>query len=103
MTERQREISARIEAIDAEKQAAARRIFRTWHSDCQAIIRPVEHGLFVVLLDGLQRSFYDFQTRTNTAGDGVRNTLFRLGDIANLTAGERSPEWLSGNRWYGGR
>jgi hypothetical protein len=103
MRARQREIANRIEAIEAEKQTAARRIFASWHEDCQAIIRPIEHGLFVVLLDGLQKSFYDFQTRTNTAGDGVLNTLFKLGHITDLTAGERSPEWASGNRWYGGR
>ena len=103
MKERQREISARIEEIGAEKQTAARRIFASWHEDCKTVIRPVEHGLFVVLLDGLQKSFYDFQNLTNTAGDGVLNTLFRLGHITDLTAGERSPEWNSGTRWYGGR
>jgi len=103
LEERRRQISVRIEAIDGEKQAAARRIFRTWHEDCKTIIRPIEHGLFVVILDGVQQSFFDFQTLTNTGGDGVLNTLFRLGDITDLTAGERSPEWVSGSRWYGGR
>ena len=107
MAERQREISARIEAIEAEKQAAARRIFASWYEDCKAIIRPIEHGLFVVVLDGLQQSFYDFQTRTNTGGTLERphNTLVKLSTLQNLTAPERSEEWTAGNRWYsaGGR
>jgi len=103
LEQRRMAIEARIAEIDSEKQAAARRIFRTWHEDCKTIIRPIEHGLFVVILDGVQQSFFDFQTLTNTGGDGVLNTLFRLGDITDLTAGERSPEWTSGSRWYGGR
>lgn len=103
MKERQQAITARIAAIESEKKDAARRVFRSWHQDCQKIIRPIERGLFVTILDGLQDSFYEFQARTGTAGDGVLNTLFKLGDITDLTANEHSLEWKSGHRWYGGR
>jgi regulator of protease activity HflC (stomatin/prohibitin superfamily) len=103
MKARQQAISARLEAIGEEKKAIAKRVFSDWYLDCQKVIRPIERGLFVVILDGLQKSFFDFQTLTDTAGDGVLNTLFKLGHIANLTAPERSAEWVAGQKWYGGR
>lgn len=103
MEGRQREISRRLEGIEQEKQGHARRIFQSWHRDCQRIIRPIEHGLFVVILDGLQQSFFDFQNVTNTIGDGVLNTLFNLGHVTDLTADEKSAEWQAGFRWYSGR
>ena len=100
---RQQEISSRLESIEEAKKAQARRVFRSWHSECKRLIRPLEHGLFVVILDGLQQSFFEFQAVTDTVGDGVLNTLFTIGDITDLTADERSPEWQSGTRWYSGR
>jgi hypothetical protein len=102
MSERQREISARIEAIEAEKQAAARRIFSTWYAEVQIVVRAAERGLFCTLLDGLRASFYEYQERTGTAGtlDRPHNTLVKLSTLTNLTAPERSPEWTAGNRWY---
>ena len=103
MRARQREISNRIEAIREEKKERARRIFADWYLDCQKVIRPIERGLFVVILDGLQKSFFDFQNATDTAGDGGRNPLFHQGHLAGLTADERSAEWLSGSKWYGRR
>jgi hypothetical protein len=103
MRARQREISNRIEAIGEIKREQARRIFADWYLDCQKVIRPIEHGFFVVLLDGLQKSFFDFQNVTDTGGDGVLNTLFKLGHITNLTAHEHSQEWTAGRKWYGGR
>jgi hypothetical protein len=102
MRARQQEIFSRIEAIREEKKGQARRIFANWYLDCQKVVRPVERGLFVVILDGLQKSFYDFQSSTDTAGDGV-NTLFNIGHIAGLTSDERSEEWKAGQRWYRGR
>ncbi len=98
MTERQREISTRCEAIDREKGAIARRIFDQWFSDAQHVIRAAEHGLFVTLLNGVEDSMIDYQARTGTG-----ETLIKLFHITNLTADERSAEWAAGNRWYGGR
>lgn len=103
MRARQREISNRIEAITEEKKEQARRIFADWYPDCQQVVRIIEHGLFVTVLDGLRKSFFDFQSLTDTGGDGVRNTLFHQDHIAALTAGERSPEWQTAVRWYGVR
>ena len=98
MTERQREISTRCEAIDREKSAVARRIFDSWYPDAQHVIRAAEHGLLVTLLNGVEDSMIDYQTRTGSGG-----TLVKLFHVENLTAGERSAEWTAGNRWYGGR
>jgi hypothetical protein len=102
MKERQREISARIEAIEAEKQAAARRIFSTWYAETQTVVRAAERGLFCTLLDGLKASFYEYQERTGTGGtlDRPHNTLIKLSTLTDLTAPERSEEWTAGNRWY---
>ena len=97
MTDRQREISARIEAIEAEKQAAARKIFESWYPDDQRIIRAAEHGLFVTLLNGVEDAMTNYEAR---AGKG--ETLIKLFHRTNLTAPERSPEWQAGYRWYGG-
>ena len=95
MKERQREISARCEAIEQEKKAIARRIFESWYPDAQRVIRAAEHGLLVILLDGVEDSMNDYQARTG-------ETLIKLFHRTNLTAPERSPEWTAGNRWYGG-
>ena len=95
MTDRQREISARCEAIEQEKKAIARRIFESWYPDAQRVIRAAEHGLLVILLDGVEDSMNDYQARTG-------ETLIKLFHRTNLTAPERSPEWTAGNRWYGG-
>jgi len=104
MTERQREISARIEAIEREKKTIARRIFETWYADAQHVIRTTEHGLFVTLLNGVEDSMIDFQTRTGTTSpNGLTGGLFHSGHVAGLTAPERSDEYRSAGRWYGGR
>jgi hypothetical protein len=103
MRARQAAITTRLEAIEEEKRAHARRIFRAWHGECKALIRPIEHGLFVVILDGLRNSFFDFQARTDTVGAGVLNNLFNQDDIADLTAPERSEEWRLAVTWYGVR
>ena len=95
MKERQREISARCEAIEQEKKAIARRIFESWYPDAQRVIRAAEHGLLVILLDGVEDSMNDYQARTG-------ETLIKLAHRTNLTADERSPEWQAANRWYGG-
>jgi len=95
MIGRQREISARCEAIEQEKKAIARRIFESWYPDAQRVIRAAEHGLLVILLDGVEDSMNDYQARTG-------EPLIKLSHRTNLTADERSPEWQAGNRWYGG-
>ncbi len=105
MNERQRVITARIEAIAGERQTIARRIFETWYAECQTVVRAAEHGLFCTLLDGLKASFYEFQDRTGTGGTLDRPFSFLVQDhyLSNLTADEHSAEWNSGSRWYSGR
>ena len=95
MTERQREITARIESIEAEKQAAARRIFESCYAEAQSVIRAAETGLFLNLLDGMAASWDEYQKRTGT-------TLVKNFHLTNLTAPERSAEWRSAQTWYGG-
>jgi seryl-tRNA synthetase len=104
MHTRQQEILSRIEGIEAEKRAVAKRVFDSWFGECQGVIRPIEHGLFCVILDGLRDSFFQFQTETDTAEKFVGDRgLFHVGHLADLTAPERSPEWVAGQRWYKGR
>ena len=105
MKARQQAISARIEAIADERQVIARRIFETWYAECQNVVRAAETGLFITLLDGLTASFYEYQERTGTGGtiDRPFSFLVKVGYIIGLTADERSAEWNSGSRWYGGR
>lgn len=104
MRARQREIFNRIEAIEVEKQNAARRIFETHFAEVQTAIRAAERGLFVALLDGLKQSFFDFEQRTGTYAKGVgQSGLFNRWHLSDLTAPERSEEWQAGTRWYGGR
>jgi len=97
MNKRQRDITARIEAIERERGAIARRIFDGWYADAQHIIRAAEHGLFVTLLNGVEQSMIDYQARTGTG-----ETLIKLFHVTSLTADERSAEWKAGSRWYGG-
>ena len=104
MHARQREIVSRIETIEEEKKAEARRIFQEWYADVQHVIRAAEHGLFIVLLDQLESSFYSYQESTGTGtSDNRQRPLLHQGLIAGLTAPERSIEWRSGQRRYGGR
>jgi hypothetical protein len=105
MRARQSEISARIEAVEGEKKASARRVFESWYADVQTVIRAVERGLFCTLLDGLKASFSEYQERTGTGGtlDRPYSYLVKDAHISNLTADERSAAWNSGSRWYGGR
>ena len=104
MTARQSEISDRLAAIETEKRNIARSIFEEWYPAVQAVIRSAEHGLFCVLLDGLRDSFVDFENH-NCPARTVKeaNSMVRGSHIENLTSDEHSPEWNSGNRWYGRR
>lgn len=107
MADRQREISARVEAIQKEKRAIARRTFLQWHDEILPVIRAAEQGLFLSLLDGIERTFYDFQAVTETGLDPMNHPsepgLFTQGHLSSLTCDERSAEWRSAQRWYGGR
>jgi len=52
MTQRQGEISARIEEIQAEERTIAREVFERWVAeDVPPVVRAVEHALFVVVLE----------------------------------------------------
>ena len=104
MKARQAEIDSRLTAVGEEKKAIARRIFESWYAECQHVIRAAERGLFLTLLNGIEDSMNEFQTRTGTASpNGLTGGLFHKGHVAGLTASERSPEWRGGIRWYAGR
>lgn len=102
--QRQQEIFNRIEAVGEEKRRIARNIFEAWYAQCQDVVRAAEHGLFITLLDGLKQSFFDFEQRTDTTAKSVSERgLFTSGNLTDLTAPERSPEWVSSQAWYRGR
>ena len=91
MRRRQREIEDRIRVIESEKEDAETRAFGSFYKETTQIIRVVERGLFIVLLDGTENAIL-----TNTVGVPVSPTLF-----TNLTAPEHSAEFQSGSKWYG--
>jgi len=91
MTQRQREITARVEAIEAEKSEVKARCDEAFYSEAQQIVRATERGFFTVLMDGIEEVLLPTHLGRNT------NTWL------NLTCDTRSPEWRSGTKWYGGR
>jgi hypothetical protein len=97
MKERQREISARIEAIAGERKAIATRCFEAWYAELQHVIRASERGLFIELLDKTRDEMYTFQERHGLQG------LIKDSHLSGLTADEHSVEWKAGQRWYEGR
>jgi hypothetical protein len=106
--ERQKEISARLEAIGKEKRDIAKQVFEEWFAKVQPVVRAAEHGLFIVLLNGLEQSCYEYQERTDTGPSAYGvvpyvRPLLSPERLTSLTADERSEEWRSGVRWYGGR
>ena len=101
MHEQQREISARIHEIDAEKKAIAKRVFEEWYGQLQPVVRASEHGLLITLLGGLEESFYQFQASTGTGtSDNRQRPLLNQGHFSSLTADGRSAEWAAGHHWY---
>ena len=104
ISERQRAIRERLEAIEAEKRHAARRVFSEWHREVCAVHRAIEHAHFIFFLDGTKQAFFDFEQSTSTYAQKVGDPgLFTVGHLTGLTADEHSPEWASGTRWYSGR
>jgi hypothetical protein len=105
MEQRSREIRERVETIDREKKAIAKRIFEQWYGEVQSVVQASERGFFLTLLDSLKNSFYEFQSSTGTEGGSAPSDrpLLRQYYFENLTSDVRSPEWLRGNFWYGGR
>jgi len=109
MNERQREISARLEAIRSEERAIARSVFEKWLAEeVQPVIRATERGLLLTMLNGIEQSCYEFQERTGTGGSlpgevPYRSPLLNPARFSVLTADERSPEWAAGTKWYGRR
>ena len=90
--ERRREIAQRCELLEAEKGQALRRAGEDFREASIALIRGSETGLACIL----------DETRDNL------NTLeTQLGMVlyspANLTAPEKSAEWVTLHRLYGGR
>lgn len=92
MTERQRAIHARIEAIEVEKRTALRRAGEDFLKASILLIRASETGL-ALCLDESRAKLNHLETLLGT-------TLY-MPD--NLTADARSRQWNTLNRLYGGR
>jgi hypothetical protein len=105
MKERLRDIEARFTAIEEEKKNIARRAFTNWLAKLQSLIRVVEHGLFIELLDSSRAAMYSYQEQHGLGGtlDNPYGFLVKDFHIENLTAPAQSVEYNSGSRWYGGR
>jgi DNA repair exonuclease SbcCD ATPase subunit len=105
MKQRQAEITARIEAIDGEKKAVARRVFEGWYAELQRVIRAAEHGLFIELLDKSRDEMDAYQRKRELFAtlDHPHSHFVQNRHINGLTADEKSAEWNSASRWYGGR
>jgi hypothetical protein len=97
MRARQREIEARYQAIEGEKETIARRVAEAWLAECQKITRAAEHGFLITLLDGLKQSLAAFKQRTGTVAYDSR---FQNISIRDLTADAGSEERSSGCGWY---
>jgi hypothetical protein len=113
MATRMRELEERAgDEIPREKRRIARRAFYEWRDKLEIVIRTVEHGLFIDLLNGVHSSSDEFQVRTglkDRTGDFFGITSFDTAEEARehdrrptLTAPEDSEEWKSGHDWYGG-
>jgi hypothetical protein len=100
MTERQLEISARIEVIEELRKDAARGIFETWHADLLLVARAVEHGHFIDVLDRARAEMYAYEQRHGLQRTTKKPALVRLRHLLDLTSPERSEEWDAGTRWY---
>jgi len=102
MKERQQEIAQRFAVIAGERQAIARRVFETWYSNLQKVIRATEKGLFIELLNKSRDEMYAYQERHSLGGTTENPYGFLVKDsyVVDLTAPDRSQEWLSGHRWY---
>ena len=97
MRARQREIEARYQAIEGEKETIARRVAQTWWAECSQVTRAAEHGLLVVLLNGLEKSLSAFRQRTGTV---VLDNRFQDISIDDLTADASSLAWHVGCGLY---
>jgi chromosome segregation ATPase len=102
MRERQSEIHARLDEIKAEKRDIAKQVFANWYAKVQPVIRASERGLFITLLEGLSKDFYQFQERVGMVTLNNRERpLLTQNHFSNLTADGRSAEWAAGHKWYG--
>lgn len=99
----QRECIARSEAIASEKRGVAKQVFETWYTEeVQPTVRVFERGLFITLLEGLSKGFYEFQDRVGmSAWDNRTRPLLHQGYLTGLTAEGRSAEFAAGHKWYG--
>lgn len=81
MRARQREIEARYQAIEGEKETIARRVTSAWWAECQKVTTAAEHGFLITLLDGLKRSLSEFEQRTGTASYDPRFGFIGIRDL----------------------
>jgi hypothetical protein len=101
LRQRQKEITSRSDAIASEKEAIARTVFEHWLKVVRPVVRAGEHGLFITLLGGLERSFYEFQSAVGlTKLNNRTRPLVSQDHIVSLTSDGRSEEYAAGRHWY---
>jgi len=105
MRERQQEITLRIATLEEEKRNIVRRVFHQWLDvEVRSIVATAERGYFKLLRD-VEESCDSFQEATGTGRDvsnpGSRG-LYHWGNLLDLTSNEKSLEWATAMRWYGG-
>ncbi len=89
---RRGEIAERCEQLEAEKKTALRRSAEDFKESSIALIRGAETGL-ALILDGARNTLNNLEAQ-------IGETLYQP---AQLTADEKSNEWRTLNRLYGGR
>lgn len=101
MKQRMSEIQDRFLSINQEKQVATREIFEQWLTEVRPVVRAAERGLLVVLLGGLEKSLYEFQSAVGmTKLDNRTRPLVSQSTIVSLTSGGQSEEFAAGRHWY---
>ena len=90
--QRRREIAERCEQIEAEKRMALRGAAEDFRESVIALIRGAENAL-ASILDGTRDSLNNLETQLGMA----------LYNPADLTAHDRTNEWITLNRLYSGR
>lgn len=105
MRTRQAAITSRLETVDGERRAIARKIFDGWYSELLPLIRSYETALFIHLLESASDEMYSFQSKHDLGGtlSDPYGGLVKDSHLTGLTAGERTREWTLGHHWYGGR
>jgi hypothetical protein len=102
LVQRQREIATRLEAIDTEKKAIARRVFQAWLPGLREALVE-EQRIMCEALDNAWGGIQTFASETGTIG--LPYSLITANLRSDMTAREHGPERATFERsqeWFGG-